>query len=94
MNTNYEKYLIKERNINKGIQKIYKFENGRGASVIRNPHSFGGEYGFYELAVLNENGKLDYTTPIPNAVIGWLDWEEVIELLKQIKELEKWKRMN
>jgi len=89
MNTNYEKYLIKERNINKGIQKVYKFENGRGASVIRNPHSIGGNAGFYELAVLDENGYIYHTTHGTNAVIGWLKWEEVIELLRKIKELEK-----
>ena len=87
--TIYDEYLIVDRQKYGGIQKIYKFENGRGASVIRNPYSYGGEKGLYELAVLDENGKLDYTTPITNDVVGWLKWEEVIELLRQIKELEK-----
>ena len=85
----YDGYLIADRKRNHGIQKIYKFENGRGASVIRGPYSYGGEEGFYELAVLDENGHLDYATPITNGVIGWLKWEEVIELLRKIKELEK-----
>lgn len=84
----YDEYLIADRKKNSGIQKKYKFENGRGASVIRNPHSYGGEKGLYELAVLDDNGNLDYTTPITNDVIGWLTWEEVIELLRKIKELE------
>ncbi len=83
----YDEYLIVERNKNQGIQKIYKFENGRGASVVLSPYSYGGEKGLYELAVLDENGNLDYTTPITNDVIGWLKWEEVIDLLRQIKEL-------
>lgn len=88
MNKTYEKYLVKDIQKHGGIQKIYKFENGLGASVICNPYSYGGEKGFYELAVLDENGNLDYTTPITNDVIGWLTWEEVIELLRQIKEIE------
>jgi hypothetical protein len=88
----YEKYLVKERQKYGGIQKIYKFENGRGASVVSHSYSYGGEKGLYELAVLDEYGNLDYTTPITNDVIGWLKWEEVIELLRQIKELEKEER--
>lgn len=84
----YIECLIADRQRNGGIQKIYKFENGRGASVIRNPFSYGGEEGLYELAVLDENGNLDYTTPITDDVVGWLKWEEVIELLRQINELE------
>src|SRR5690554_2603794 len=39
---------------------------------------YGGEKGLYELTVLDDNGNLDYTTPITNDVIGWLTWEEVI----------------
>ena len=85
---NYDKYLITDRQRHGGTQKIYKFENGRGASVISHPLSYGGEKGLYELAVLNEEGHLDYTTPITNDVIGWLTWGDVIELLRQIKELE------
>ena len=87
--TIYDEYLVVDRQRKHGgIQKIYKFENGRGASVISGPYSYGGEKGLYELAVLDENGNLDYTTPITDDVVGWLKWEEVIELLRQIKELE------
>lgn len=84
----YDEYLIADRKKNSGIQKIYKFENGRGASVICHQYSYGGEEGLYELAVLDNNGELDYTTPITNDVVGWLTWEEVIELLREIKELD------
>lgn len=85
----YDGYLTVDRNENQCIGKIYKFENGRGASVVSHQYSYGGEKGLYELAVLDENGNLDYTTPITNDVIGWLTWEEVIDLLRKIKELEK-----
>src|SRR5690554_3993049 len=88
-NSNYDEYLIVDIKKNRGIQKKYKFENGRGASVVRYPYSRGGNVGLYELAVLDKYGYIDYTTPITNKVIGWLTWEEVIELLRKIKELEK-----
>lgn len=90
----YDEYLIADRQKHGGIQKIYKFENGRGASVVRHQYSYGGEKGLYELAVLDDNGKLDYTTPITNDVIGWLTWEEVIELLRKIKGLENDSKRN
>jgi hypothetical protein len=47
-----------------------RFDNGRGASVVKSPMSYGGDAGLYELAVLDATGKLDYTTPITADVIG------------------------
>ena len=83
-----------------GTQKIWRFENGYGASVI-NFKLFNGMYGSYtnddnefELAVIkfkgksNEKFEIDYNTPITNDVIGNLSIEEVIKILKKIKELE------
>lgn len=69
-----------------GWQYIFKFKNGYGASVIRSRQSYGGPEGFYELAVLKD-GKINYKTPITNDVIGWLDPDEVEELLDKIKAL-------
>lgn len=65
---------------------LFKFKNGYGASIIKNWYSHGGPEGFYELAVL-KNGKIIYDTPITNDVVGWLDKNDVAELLKQIEEL-------
>lgn len=66
----------------------YHFENGYGASVINNEHSYG-----LELAVLKKNDKdewdLTYLTPITNDVIGWIDGkEELKKLLEEIKKLK------
>lgn len=83
-----KEYLIKQHERNYGVQKIYKFPNGYGASVIRNPFSYGGDEGLWEIAVLDKEGNLTYETPITNDVIGHLNDDEVIEVLKQIKELE------
>ena len=65
---------------------LFKFKNGYGASVIKSLYSRGGPEGFYELAVL-KNGEIIYNTPITNDVVGWLDKNDVAELLKQIEEL-------
>ena len=83
------KYLIKEHKRNLGVQKIYHFPNGYGASVVRNPFSYGGEMGLWEIAVLDEYDNLTYETPITDDVIGYLNDDEVIEVLNKIKELEK-----
>lgn len=85
---------ILEKKLNGGVQKLFKFENGYGASVVSNEFSYGGDKGLWELAVVlvyeNEgrlSWKLTYDTPITEDVLGWLTWEEVEETLKQIEEL-------
>lgn len=73
-----------------GVQKVYKFDNGYGASVIRNQFSYGGPEGKWELGVLEfegENWYLTYDTPITTDVIGYLSWAEVEELLEKIASL-------
>lgn len=70
----------------------FMFENGYGASVIKHRGSYGYEEDKFELAVLvlNSDGtdSLCYDTPIADDVIGWLTNDEVLELLKKIKNLE------
>lgn len=75
-----------------GVQAIVRFENGYGASVIRNPDSYGTE-----LAVLRFNGpdtesdyELVYDTPITSDVIGWIEnGEELIKILCDIRDLKQ-----
>jgi|TARA_B110000908_G_scaffold171988_1_gene236945 hypothetical protein len=70
-----------------GYQLEYKFDNGYGASVIKHDGSYGGKKGLYELAVLDNDGELCYTTPITNDVIGHLTMGEVDKLLAEISHL-------
>jgi hypothetical protein len=63
------------------------FENGYGASVVRNMYSYGGSEGLWELAVLGLEGGLTYETPVTDDVIGHLDGGEVIEKLREISAL-------
>lgn len=87
-----EKYLVRDTVAAFGGRcKVYKFDNGYGASVVCSPnHSYGGSEGLWELAVL-ENGFITYDTPITGDVIGWLTEEAVEELLRKIAELPKTK---
>lgn len=83
----FGKYLPQVSRSDWGNERyIFQFANGYGASVIRSRQSYGGPEGFYELAVL-KGGKINYKTPITNDVIGWLDADEVEELLDKIKAL-------
>lgn len=98
LNLNYgedfKDYLVKKREceILEGVQYVFGFDNDFGASVIKNKYSYGHEKELWELAVLTYNHEENYyeenyTNPISNDVIGYLTNDDVIYLLKQIKEL-------
>ena len=77
----------------RGIQRLYVFDNGYGASVICGPYSYGGDRGKWELAVTiskkDDDWNLCYDTPITDDVIGYLSEDEVDALLDQIEALPK-----
>lgn len=65
----------------------FHFPNYYGASVIRGPFSYGGPEGMYELAVLRKRRKyweITYKTPLTGDVIGYLEYDDVVKLLKTI----------
>ena len=70
-----------------GVQARIQFDNGYGASVVKTPHTYGGDRGLYELAVLDSNGSLTYATPITDDVIGYLRPEDVTDVLTKIQQL-------
>ena len=70
-----------------GKQAIIYFDNGYGASIVSHEYSYGGKQGLYELAVLDDEGQVCYSTPITDNVKGWLTEGNVTDLLKQIQEL-------
>jgi len=80
-------YCYEENDHCGGIQKLYQFDNKMGASVIRHEGSYGFKDNKWELAVLDEEGHIDYSTEITNDVIGYLDWQEVSALLRRIQAL-------
>ena len=80
------KFLKNTEYVFGGVQHVYQFDNGYGASVIKHDGSYGGKNGLWELAVLNGE-DLCYTSGITNDVIGHLTWEKVEGYLKKIKQL-------
>lgn len=79
-------YLVETNNVQGGVQRVYKFPNGYGASVIRHKGSYGYQKGLWELAVLF-GGELCYDTEITDDVIGHLNDPEVDQLLRRIHRL-------
>jgi hypothetical protein len=91
--------LIIDREQHGGTQKVYRFANGYGASIISAANipgfgtSYGYEEGLLELAVLefpyeDDRYHLTYETEITNDVLGSLTEEDVAELLTKIEQLE------
>ena len=82
-------------NLNKNSQGYDSkrfFDNGYGISIIWKPNiSYGWEKGLFEIAVLKGNKdawEIDYTTPITEDVIGYLDKTEVEDYIEKIKNLK------
>jgi hypothetical protein len=73
------------------VQKLYRFKNNYGASVVKGEHTYGGDEGLWELAVLafdtNGDFSLCYTTPITSDVEGHLTDDAVEELLAKVEAL-------
>lgn len=66
--------LIYKHDIFDGTQRLYRFENNFGASVVRHSGSYGGNDGLYELAVIIWDPKANVTlveTDLYNRITGW-----------------------
>jgi hypothetical protein len=71
----------------KGVQCRMMFENGFGVSVVSHTYSYGGKDGLFEVAVLGKDGDLTYDTPVTNDVVGYLNPDEVTEIMEQVQSL-------
>ncbi len=70
-----------------GIRSTMKFDNGYGISVVRSQYIYGGDKGLYEIAVLDYEGHITYTTPITDDVIGSLTEDDVTKIMEDIQKL-------
>jgi hypothetical protein len=78
-----------------GVQKIYRFRNATGASVIKGTHTYGGEDGLWEIAPIYFVGHSNYEFELfypeevcPDGdVIGWCDDLDVEEKLRTLNNL-------
>lgn len=70
-----------------GVQAKIQFPNGFGASVVKTPFSYGGSNSQYELAVLGQDGRITYDTPVTDDILGYLSEAAVNESLQKIQSL-------
>ena len=71
-----------------GVQAIAEFPNGFGASIIKSDFSHGGKSGLFEIAVLDNDGKINSQTDITDDVVGWCDDKDVDRILTAISKLD------
>lgn len=72
------------------MDQKYFYSNGYGISIISNEFSYGGLNGLYEIAILigeEEDYEICYETPITNDVMGYLNPEQVIQTIEDVKKL-------
>lgn len=67
-------------------QAKMEFENNYGISVLFGTMFYSNGVDTYEVGIL-KNGRMCYTTPITNDVIGNITEEEVTDIMREIQEL-------
>jgi hypothetical protein len=82
--TSHHTLTLIEREELFGWQKIFKFPNGYGASVVVHDSSYG-----LELALLDESGKITQNPDITDDVAGFLNVDSANDLLEKIAKLPK-----
>lgn len=89
----FEDNLFVKSDFTNGVQYVFKFDNGYGASIVKHPGTYGYYKDLWELGVIEfddyGNWCLCYYTEITDDVLGDLSNEEVLEILQEIKELVK-----
>lgn len=74
--------------MNLGYQKFVEFDNGYTASIVSNDMSYGSDRGLFEIAILH-NSDIVYDTGLTEDVIGFLDFDGVIQTLDNIRKLPR-----
>lgn len=92
----YSKYVVNEGVRHFDINyKVLRFENDYSASIINGGSSYTGGSDEFEVAVIrftnedNDDYRLVYNTEITDDVLSYLSNDEVLDVLKDIKELSK-----
>jgi hypothetical protein len=70
-----------------GVQALVHFANGWTASVIQHSGSYGNDKGLYEIATINQLGKVTLTSATPYGVQGGLTERQVEQWLDKIAGL-------
>lgn len=83
-------HLVETRQVHGGIQKIYKFPNGLGASVIKHEGSYGYDLDKWEIAPLGADGEFIGQSQLEwyDDVRGHLNDPQVDDILRHIANIE------
>ena len=69
-----------------GVHARLEFHNGFGISVVKGPHTYGGNRGLYELAVFKD-GEIHYDNKVANGdVVGYLRPEDITDAMNLIQK--------
>lgn len=86
----FKDYFVREAGVFAPETECWRFyvpgHDDMEVSVIRSSMSYGGDEGLFELAMLRD-GKCVYDTPITDDVRGWLDEEDVLEVLEDVQRI-------
>jgi len=86
----FKDFFIREAGVFAPETECYRFSvPGHGdmeVSVIRSSMTYGGDEGLFELAMLRDD-KCCYDTPITDDVRGWLEVEDVLDILKDVQRI-------
>jgi hypothetical protein len=68
---------------------VGQFSNGYGLSVICHSSSYGGQDGLFEIMLMKNNTpiEMDSITNNGDTVKGYLTKEEVIDIIKTVREI-------
>lgn len=83
----YKNFFIREAGAFAPKTECWRFSvpghDDMEVSVIRSSITYGGSEGLFELAMLR-NDKCCYDTCITDDVLGWLEVEDVLEVLEKV----------
>ena len=86
----FKDYFVREAGVFAPETECWRFSvpghDEMEVSIIRSSMTYGGSEGLFELA-MTRDGKCIYDTPITNDVIGWLDEEDVLEVLEDVQRI-------
>ena len=86
----FKDFFIREAGVFAPETECYRFSvpghTDMEVSVIRSSMTYGGDEGLFELAMLR-NDKCCYDTPITDDVRGWLEVEDVLDILKDVQRI-------
>ena len=86
----FKDFFIREAGVFAPETECWRFSvPGHGdmeVSVIRSSMTYGGDEGLFELAMLRDD-KCCYDTPITDDVRGWLEVEDVLDILKDVQRI-------